>query len=78
MTVTPERWGVIDEESIQEARELLGVPLRRDRMQWNDYATQDAIRQFADGVGDKNPLWRDSDYASKTRWASLLAPPSFL
>ena len=48
MTVTPERWGVIDEESIQEARELLGVPLRRDRMQWNDYATQDAIRQFAD------------------------------
>ena len=47
-------------------------------MQWNDYATQDAIRQFADGVGDKNPLWRDSDYASKTRWASLLAPPSFL
>ena len=78
MTVTPERWGVIDEESIQEARELLGIPLRRDRMQWNDYATQDAIRQFADGVGDKNPLWRDSDYASKTRWASLLAPPSFL
>ena len=53
MTVTPERWGVIDEESIQEARELLGIPLRRDRMQWNDYATQDAIRQFADGVGDK-------------------------
>ena len=73
MTVTPERWGVIDEESIQEARELLGIPLRRDRMQWNDYATQDAIRQFADGVGDKNPLWRDSDYASKTRWASLLS-----
>ena len=78
MTVTPERWGVIDEESIQEARELLGVPLRRDRMQWNDYATQDAIRQFADGVGDKNPLWRDSDYASKSRWSSLLAPPSVL
>ena len=52
MTVTPERWGVIDEESIQKP-ELLGILLRRDRMQWNDYATQDAIRQFADGVGDK-------------------------
>lgn len=78
MSVTPERWGVIDETSINEARELLGVPLRRDRMQWNAVATQDAIRQFADGVGDPNPLWRDPEYAAQTRWGSILAPPSFL
>lgn len=64
------RWGVIDEESIAEARELMGVPLRRDRMQWNKSATRDAIRQFADGVGDDNPRWRDAEAA--------VAPPSFL
>jgi acyl dehydratase len=72
------RWGVIDEQSIAEARELIGVPLRRDRMQWNKAATRDAIRQFADGVGDDNPLWRDPSYAAATKWQRPLAPPSFL
>ena len=78
MTITPERWGIIDEASIEEARELIGVSLRRERMQWNDVATRDAIRQFADGVGDDNPLWHDPEYAAQTRWGHILAPPSFL
>ena len=63
MSVTPERWGVIDETSINDARELLGVPLRRDRIQWKAVATQDAIRQLAEGVGDPNPLWPQPEYA---------------
>ena len=50
-TDADQRWGVIDEQSIAEARELLDVPLRRDRMQWNNVATRDAISQFADGAG---------------------------
>jgi acyl dehydratase len=78
MAGADERWGVIDEQSVAEARELIGVPLRRDRMQWNDSATGDAIRQFSDGVGDDNPLWRDPEYAAGSRWGGLLAPPSFL
>lgn len=78
MASSNERWGVIDAEAIAEARELMGVPLRRDRMQWNKVATTDAVRQFADGVGDENPLWRDPDHAEATRWGGLLAPPSFL
>jgi acyl dehydratase len=72
------RWGIIDDTSIEEARELLHVPLRRDRMQWVEVATRDAVRQFAQGVGDDNPLWADADYANSTRWQGLLAPPSFL
>lgn len=72
------RWGVIDDLAIAEARELLNVPLRRDRMQWVEVATRDAVRQFAKGVGDDNPLWLDADYAAGTRWQRLLAPPSFL
>lgn len=71
-------WGVIDESTIAEARELIGVPLRRDRMRWNEAATRDAIRQFAEGVGDGNPLWCDPAYAQKGRWGTQLAPPSFL
>lgn len=67
MAQLDQRWGIIDEVSIAEARELMGVPLRRDRMRWNDAATKDAVRQFALGVGDDNPLW-----------GVELAPPSFL
>ncbi|MBQ30765.1 MAG: hypothetical protein CL434_13355 [Acidimicrobiaceae bacterium] len=78
MTDTDDRWGVIDERSIAEAHDLIGVPLRRDRMQWNEFATADAIRQFADGVGDDNPLWRDRGYAAAAGLDQPLAPPSFL
>ena len=74
----PSRLGALDDEAIADARSLLRVPLRRDRMQWVEVATRDAIRQFADGVGDDNPLWRDADYAAESRWGELLAPPAFL
>ncbi len=72
------RWGALDDTAIAEARALLHVPLRRDRMQWATAATRDAVRQFSEGVGDDNPLWTDARYAAATRWSSLLAPPSFL
>ncbi|MGI9325730.1 MAG: FAS1-like dehydratase domain-containing protein [Pseudomonadales bacterium] len=72
------RWGVIDEASIAEARALIGVPLRRDRMRWNQVATADAIRQFCEGVGDDNPLWCDATYAASSRWGEQLATPAFL
>jgi acyl dehydratase len=78
MAAADPRWGVIDADAIAEARQLIGVPLRRDRMRWNDTATRDGIRQFAAGVGDDNPLWLDPSYASETRWGEIIAPPSFL
>ena len=44
----------------------------------NETATKDAIRHFADGIGDPNPLWRDVLYSSNSRHKSLIAPPTFL
>lgn len=44
---------------------------------WNQIACKDAIRHFAEGLGDDNPLWCDEDYAQKTRYA-IIAPPTFL
>ena len=32
------------------------------------------IRKFADAIGDPNPLWRDEDYASKSRHGGITAP----
>ena len=47
-------------------------------MQWIETATQDAIRHFAWGVGDDNPLWLDPDYAARSPAGTLLAPPCIL
>ncbi len=39
---------------------------------------KEAIRRFADAVGDANPLYRDEEYARKSRFGSIIAPPGFL
>ena len=33
------------------------------------------IRKFAEAVGDDNPLWNDDEYARKSKYGSLMAPP---
>ena len=71
-------WGVIDDQSIGEAASMIGVPLRRDRMQWIETASRDAIRHFSWGVGDNNPLWLEPDYAAKSPWQTIVAPPCIL
>jgi acyl dehydratase len=71
-------WGQITPEAIAEASALIDVPLRRDRMQWIEAASRDAIRHFAWGVGDNNPLWLDTDYAARSWWGRILAPPCIL
>jgi len=45
---------------------------------FNTAATPDAIRHFANGIGDDNPLYCDADYAAKTKYGRLVAPPLFL
>ena len=45
---------------------------------YNTEATRDAIRHFAHGIGDLNPLWQDPEYAAGTRWGGMIAPPCFL
>jgi len=45
---------------------------------WAGVATFDAIRHFAWGIGDANPLWLDEDYGKLSAWQGTIAPPSFL
>ncbi|NKB55866.1 MAG: hypothetical protein GKS00_05975 [Alphaproteobacteria bacterium] len=71
-------WGEITDEALAAAAELIGQPLRRTRMQWIETATKDAIKHFAWGIGDDNPLWFDTDYAETSPAGSLIAPPCIL
>jgi acyl dehydratase len=45
---------------------------------FNSQATRDTIKHFVDGIGDLNPLYRNPDYARRTKYKRLLAPPCFL
>lgn len=44
---------------------------------FNTEITRDSIKQLVDAMGDENPLYRDPDYAEKTKYGSLIAPPSW-
>jgi len=45
---------------------------------FNKQASSDTIRHFVDGIGDFNPLYRDPEYARKTKYQQILAPPAFV
>ena len=64
--------------ALEEARELIGVELRRTGQQWNTEASPDAVRQYCWGIGDDNPLFTDPEYGKKSRWGSAIAPGCFL
>jgi amino acid adenylation domain-containing protein len=55
-----------------EGREIV------ERPHWNTVASADAIRHFAYGTSDDNPLWLDEAYAAATPHGTLLAPPAFV
>jgi acyl dehydratase len=69
---------VITQEMIDGMRAKMGTRLRVDDSTHNEYATRMAILKFAEGVGDPNPLWTDADYAGKSPYGGIVAPPSFV
>jgi acyl dehydratase len=70
--------GMFTDELIAEMRAKTGIILRIDQGINNEEATRMAILKFADGIGDPNPLWRDAEYAKKTRFGTIVAPPSWV
>src|SRR6201997_5020951 len=72
------RFPKITEEGLEDLRKRIGVPITDTVEPWNYEATRDAIRHYAHGIGDDNPLWSDPAYAEKTRYGGIVALPSFL
>ena len=68
---------VFSDVALEHMRRMIGVPVRRE-FPYNAVATKDAIRHFAFGYGDNNPLWTDEEYVKKTRYGCIVAPPMFL
>jgi acyl dehydratase len=69
--------GKITEEGLARLRSLIGKKLRITQ-QFNDLASKTAIRNYVNGIGDVNPLYRDPAYAKETQYGRLIAPPNWL
>jgi acyl dehydratase len=62
----------LKDEDIEKARLLLGFDEASRARELHSIATEDAIRNWALGVGDDNPLYTDEEYGPSTRWGSLI------
>ena len=63
----------LTDEDIEKARLLIGHDTASRQRELYSVATPDAIRNWAMGVGDDNPLYVDEDYGTGTRWGSQIA-----
>jgi acyl dehydratase len=66
--------GLITDASIEAARSLIGKYLRPDGP-FLQKMNEDTMRNFANGIGDRNPLFRDIEYGRYSRYGSLVGHP---
>jgi acyl dehydratase len=66
------------EEFEREYKKGIGIEIDLNKQRFLVEATRDNIKNFADAVGDNNPLWIDEEYAGKSRFGEITAPPTFL
>lgn len=69
--------GRITDEALAKYKERVGMKFPVTNL-FNQYVNPDSIRHYVDGIGDVNPLYKDEEYAKRTAYRSLVAPPSWL
>ena len=73
--------GRITDQDIEKMRMLIGYPNptvpQSSNVPHYQAVTADAIRHYANGYGDDNPLFCDDEYGKATRWRSQIASPTF-
>jgi len=62
-------------EDIDRAHALVGVYRPSATREHLTTVTHDAMRNFAAGYGDDNPLFASETYGKQTRWGGQIAPP---
>ncbi len=68
--------GKITPEAIKAAENMIGMQLRPEGPYMQD-ATEDTMRNWCNGIGDLNPLYRDLEYGRLSRYGSIVAHPNF-
>lgn len=68
--------GKITPEAIKAAENMIGMQLRPEGPYLQD-ATADTMRNWCNGIGDLNPLYRDEEHGRLSRYGSIVAHPNF-
>ncbi len=68
--------GKITDEAIAAAKAMVGLRLRPEGPYLQD-VTIDTIRNFCNGIGELNPLYRDNEYGRNSRYGNVIAPAMF-
>jgi acyl dehydratase len=58
----------------EEVAQFIGKPMGSSVFE----IQEEAIRRFADAVDDPNPLYWDEEYAKKSKYGAIIAPPGFI
>lgn len=67
----------LTDERVTDWCDRIGLDLRVGNV-FNTNASYEAIRNFANGIGDANPLYRDPEYAKQTKYGDLIASPAWV
>jgi len=78
MTQNARLFPKITDDTLDDLRRRIGLPIEDTLEPWCHEATRDNIRHYAHGIGDDNPLWCDPAYAAAGPYGTIVAPPSFL
>lgn len=68
--------GQITDEAVVAARAMIGLQLRPEGPYLQD-ASADTLRNWCNGIGDLNPLYREGGYGSGTRFGTQIGHPMF-
>ena len=63
-------------EALREWENRIGLSLRVSNI-FNSTVSFEAIRNYANGIGDANPLYHDIEYGKGTRYGAMAPPPSW-
>jgi acyl dehydratase len=69
---------LIDEDEVARLLAKRGQVVKLNLRPYVTEATADSIHRWCDATGDRNPLWRDPEYARRWGHTDVLAPPAML
>lgn len=68
---------VITDQWLADWEQRIGLDLRVNNT-FNQHVSPESIRNFANGIGDCNPLYRDEAYGKQSTYGGLIASPSYV
>lgn len=66
----------LSNELLESYKDRVGLSLRVSNV-FNQTVSYEAVRNFVNGIGDSNPLYRDKGYAKESCYGDIVAPPNW-